>query len=201
MIGVSGLVLAMLQPPLPRIGGAACPQLPFALCPRLWDERHVPMHDADDAAVWGSGLGRREHWPRWLLMAAAGVALLGLSGVVPGSRSPLVRLAVAAAVGWLVGDYMALELVPGQGVLQVRAAHRHMCAEVWRVCMSASLTPCMPQLLLLCLLLLCLQLGRCVQWLAQDMISNSPALWITSPRRLCCPLLSAAICCCCCRCL
>lgn len=120
MIGVSGLVLAMLQPPLPRIGGAACPQLPFALCPRLWDERHVPMHDADDAAVWGSGLGRREHWPRWLLMSAAGVGLVGLSGIVPGSRSPLVRLGVAAAVGWLVGDYMALELVPGQAVLQVR---------------------------------------------------------------------------------
>jgi hypothetical protein len=120
MICVSGLVLAMLQPPLPRIGGAACPQLPFALCPRLWDERHVPMHDADDAAVWGSGLGRREHWPRWLLMSAAGVGLVGMSGVVPGSRSPLVRLAVAAAVGWLVGDYMALELVPGQAVLQVR---------------------------------------------------------------------------------
>jgi hypothetical protein len=137
MISVSGLVLAMLQPPLPRIGGAACPQLPFALCPRLWDERHVPMHDADDAAVWGSGLGRREHWPRWLLMAAAGVGLVGLSGVVPGSRSPLVRLAVAAAVGWLVGDYMALELVTGQGVLQVRAADRGMC--VLRATLPASL--------------------------------------------------------------
>lgn len=78
------------------------------------------MHDADDAAVWGSGLGRREHWPRWLLMSAAGVGLVGMSGIVPGSRSPLVRLAVAAAVGWLVGDYMAMELVPGQAVLQVR---------------------------------------------------------------------------------
>jgi hypothetical protein len=120
MVGVTGLVLATLQPPLPHIGGAACPQLPFALCPRLWDERHVPMHGADDAAVWGSGLGRREHWPRWLLMSAAGVGLVGLSGVVPGSRSPLVRLAVAGAVGWLVGNYMALELVPGQSVLQVR---------------------------------------------------------------------------------
>jgi hypothetical protein len=119
MLGVSGVLLAMLQPPLPRIGGAACPQLPFALCPRLWDERHVPMHDADDVAVWGSGLGRREHWPRWLLVSAAGVGLVGLSGAVPGSRTPLVRLCVAAAVGWLVGDYLALELVPGQAVLQV----------------------------------------------------------------------------------
>jgi hypothetical protein len=119
-IGVSGLLLALLQPPLPRIGGAACPQLPFALCPRLWDERHVPMHGADDVAVWGSGLGRREHWPRWLLVSAAGLGLVGLSGVVPGSRSPLVRLCVGGGVGWLVGNYLALELVPEQAMLQVR---------------------------------------------------------------------------------
>ncbi|WIA13369.1 hypothetical protein OEZ85_006949 [Tetradesmus obliquus] len=118
LVGVSGLLLAMLQPPLPRMGGAACPQLPFALCPRLWDERHVPMHDADDVAIWGSGLGRREHWPRWLLVLAAGVGLLGMSGAVPGSRSALVRLLVAAAVGWLVGEYLALEVVPGQFILQ-----------------------------------------------------------------------------------
>jgi hypothetical protein len=102
------------------------------------------MHGADDAAVWGSGLGRREHWPRWLLMSAAGVGLVGLSGVVPGSRSPLVRLAVAATVGWLVGNYMALELVPEQSVLQVRrnlvirrlqchadAANRVACTGEW----------------------------------------------------------------------
>jgi hypothetical protein len=130
-IGVGGLLLALLQPPLPRIGGAACPQLPFALCPRLWDERHVPMHGADDVAVWGSGLGRREHWPRWLLVSAAGVGLVGLSGVVPGSRTPLVRLCVGAAVGWLVGDYLALELVPGQPTLQVR------CRWLWcAACMA-----------------------------------------------------------------
>eukprot|EP00879_Flechtneria_rotunda_P012843 GHRR01013409.1.p1 GENE.GHRR01013409.1~~GHRR01013409.1.p1 ORF type:complete len:1004 (+),score=317.90 GHRR01013409.1:346-3357(+) len=119
MVGVSGLLLAILQPPLPRMGGAACPQLPFALCPRLWDERHVPLHDADDVAVWGSGLGRREHWPRWLLVAAAGIGLLGLSGAVPGSRAPFARLLVGAAVGWLVGDYLALEVMPGQVILQV----------------------------------------------------------------------------------
>ncbi|KAF8058100.1 hypothetical protein HT031_005760 [Scenedesmus sp. PABB004] len=118
-LGFCGLLLAVLQPPLPRMGGAACPLLPFALCPRLWDERHVPMHDADDAAVWGSGLGRREHWPRWLLVAAGALGLLGLSGAVPGSRAPVVRLAVAAGVGWLVGEYLALEVVPGQPLLQL----------------------------------------------------------------------------------
>lgn len=127
-VGVGGLLLAMLQPPLPRVGGAACPQLPFALCPRLWDERHVPMHDADDVAIWGTGLGRREHWPRWLLVVAAGVGLLGMSGVVPGSRTSVVRLLIAAAVGWLVGDYLALEVVPGQWLLQVSSQARQSCA-------------------------------------------------------------------------
>jgi hypothetical protein len=43
-----------------------------------------------------------------------------MSGAVPGSRSALVRLLVAAGVGWLVGEYLALEVVPGQFVLQVR---------------------------------------------------------------------------------
>jgi hypothetical protein len=119
-LGLVGLTLILLQPPLPHAGGAACPQLPFALCPRLWDARHVPMHEADDAAVWGSGLGRREHWTRWLLVAAVGVGMVGASGAVPGGRSPVMLLAFGAAAGALVGYYLALEAVPGQEMLQVR---------------------------------------------------------------------------------
>ena len=42
--------------------------LPFGLCPRLWDSGHVPVHEVDDVAIYGSGLGRREHWPAWLLV-------------------------------------------------------------------------------------------------------------------------------------
>lgn len=61
---LTGLLLALLQPPLPLRGGARCPKLPLSLCPRLWDERHVPMHSAEDVEVWGTGLARREHWPR-----------------------------------------------------------------------------------------------------------------------------------------
>lgn len=80
-----GALLALLAPPLPRTGGAACPpHLPFALCPRLWDERHVPLQGDDDAAVWGEGLGRREHWPRWLLVAAAALGVAGMTGAGPG---------------------------------------------------------------------------------------------------------------------
>jgi hypothetical protein len=113
-------MLMLLQPPLPRAGGAACPHLPFALCPRLWDQRHVPMHEADDAAVWASGLGRREHWTRWLLVAAAGLGLAGGSGAAPGARTPGVRLVLGAGAGALVGYFLALEAVPGQELLQVR---------------------------------------------------------------------------------
>jgi hypothetical protein len=99
------------------------------------------MHDADDVAVWGSGLGRREHWPRWLLVMAAGVGLLGMSGAVPGSRSALVRLLVAAGVGWLVGEYLALEVVPGQFVLQVRGGVEFgsVFAVVARICKCSAL--------------------------------------------------------------
>jgi hypothetical protein len=123
-LAILGLTLALLQPPLPRAGGAACPQLPFALCPRLWDQRHVPMHEADDAAIWASGLGRREHWTRWLLVAAVGVGLVGASGAAPGGRAPAVRLLLGAGGGALVGYYLALEAVPGQEVLQVRRRGR-----------------------------------------------------------------------------
>lgn len=49
-------------------GGAKCLALPFGLCPRLWDSGHVPAHEVDDIAIYGSGLGRREHWPAWLLV-------------------------------------------------------------------------------------------------------------------------------------
>ncbi len=54
-----GGLLVMLQPPLPIAGGARCPRLPLSLCPRLWDERHVPMHSVEDVEVWGRGLSRR----------------------------------------------------------------------------------------------------------------------------------------------
>lgn len=46
-------LLALLRPPLPIRGGAECPDLPFGLCPRLWDKEHVPEHEMDDVAVWG----------------------------------------------------------------------------------------------------------------------------------------------------
>lgn len=128
-VGLLGVAIALLKPPLPIAGGAACPRLPFALCPRLWDARHVPMHEADDAAAWAAGLARREHWPRWLLVAAAALGVAGAAGAGagagggaprPGARAaPLARLVFGGAAGALVGQYLALEAAPGQEPLQV----------------------------------------------------------------------------------
>lgn len=34
-------------------GGAECPNLPFGLCPRLWNEEHAPDHEEDDVSIYG----------------------------------------------------------------------------------------------------------------------------------------------------
>jgi hypothetical protein len=70
-LGMAGAVMLMvIRPPLPIRGGAKCPRLPFHLCPRLWDETHVPMHETDDINIYGGGLAWREHWALWLLVLA-----------------------------------------------------------------------------------------------------------------------------------
>lgn len=53
---MSGVVLIFLQPPMPIRGGSRCPKLPLSLCPRLWDERHIPMHGTEDVEV-GESVG------------------------------------------------------------------------------------------------------------------------------------------------
>lgn len=50
---VLAALLVLLRPPLPVGGGSECPDLPFGLCPRLWDAGHVPEHEEDDVSVWG----------------------------------------------------------------------------------------------------------------------------------------------------
>lgn len=75
-----GLLLVILTPPLPIEGGIKCPSnIPFDLCPRLWDERHVPHHETDDVEIYGLGLGRREHWPIWLLVFAVMTGLIAIT--------------------------------------------------------------------------------------------------------------------------
>ena len=54
---MAGMLLVFLQPPMPLRGGARCPKLPLSLCPRLWDERHVPMHGTEDVEVRGRKSG------------------------------------------------------------------------------------------------------------------------------------------------
>lgn len=175
-LALIGMLLVLMEPPLPLAGGARCPPMPLSLslCPRLWDERHVPMHSAEDVEIWGRGLSRRcaaacsactyawvpgslhsgntvcmvqdelfrlmpptaclawvadrEHWPRWLLIAAVVAGMATTGGGNPGAmvpqRSPSRagvsgRLAFGAVAGLLVGGYTALELLPDQIPLQV----------------------------------------------------------------------------------
>ena len=56
MAATLAALLVLLRPPLPIQGGADCPDLPFGLCPRLWNKEHVPEHEQDDVAVWGEWL-------------------------------------------------------------------------------------------------------------------------------------------------
>ncbi|GLC46128.1 hypothetical protein PLESTB_001193000 [Pleodorina starrii] len=144
-VGLVGALLVMLQPPMPLAGGARCPRLPLSLCPRLWDERHVPMHSAEDVEVWGRGLSRREHWPRWLLIAAvvAGLATTGGGAGGPAAvlsaprRASMVgRLALAGGAGLLVGTYTALELLPQQVPLQILVVAASVVAVIFVVLLS-----------------------------------------------------------------
>jgi hypothetical protein len=75
----AAVMLITIQPPLPIRGGARCPRLPFHLCPRLWDETHVPVHAVDDVNLYAEGLSWREHWALWLLMGAIVLGVLAAS--------------------------------------------------------------------------------------------------------------------------
>lgn len=118
LLGSVGLLLVLLQPPMPLQGGARCPHLPLSLCPRLWDERHVPLHSTEDLEVWAAGGARWQHWPRWLLLGAI-IAGLGAALTGSGGRQPVKRRVFMALLsGGVVGMYIALEMVPGQPMLQ-----------------------------------------------------------------------------------
>ena len=71
LAGSLAALLALLRPPLPVGGGAECPDLPFGLCPRLWDKGHVPEHEEDDVAIWGEAGA----------CCAAGTTARGMQGI------------------------------------------------------------------------------------------------------------------------
>jgi hypothetical protein len=115
-----GLLLVLLRPPLPIKGGAECPKLPLALCPRLWDASHTPEHEQDDVAVYGDGLRRREHWPLWFIVSASFFGILAATSKIAENATfaPL-RLIQGGVAGLLVGGYMSLEFFPGMFQVQV----------------------------------------------------------------------------------
>ncbi len=122
LVGSLGLLLILLRPPLPIKGGAECPKLPLALCPRLWDASHTPEHEQDDVAVYGDGLRRREHWPLWFVVAASFSGILAsTSAIRENVLFAPIRLIQGGVAGLLVGGYMALEFFPGMYQAQVVA--------------------------------------------------------------------------------
>ena len=131
-LGLAAAVLALVQPPFPVVGGAYCPRLPFRLCPRLWDEGHVPEHEQDDVDIYGEVLGPRSHWAKWLLVAAAVSGVGGLSSR-PAREGLASRLTLSACAGGCVGLFAALELFPAQPALQLVVAGATVLTTVFMV--------------------------------------------------------------------
>ena len=79
-----------------------------------------PACQVDDVAIYGAGIGRREHWALWLLLLAllAGLAAAGQQRSLRGS-GVLGRVALGLMSGGAVGGYVALEFFPHQSLLQL----------------------------------------------------------------------------------
>ena len=116
-----------------------CPNLPFGLCPRLFDAAHKPEANQDDAALYGTDSAGSNPAASWLLLLAG---IIGLGALVPSSPGRASSLGVqrsragglAFVVGLIVGLYLSLQLFPGQRLLQV---WRHcICPRVaiWLCC-------------------------------------------------------------------
>lgn len=101
-------------------GLATCPNLPFGLCPRLWDGSHRPEDTEDDAALYGSDSAGRNPAATWLLVLAA---LLGMVSLVPSGadalHNPSRTVGLVGLLGLAVGWYLGLELFPAQLLIQV----------------------------------------------------------------------------------
>lgn len=101
-------------------GFAVCPNLPFGLCPRLWDEEHMPEADEDDARLYGSDEPGSNPGAAWLLVLAG---IIALAALVPSGGNTAAKRSrscgAAALLGVLVGLYLALQLFPNQHLIQV----------------------------------------------------------------------------------
>ena len=97
-----------------------CPNLPFGLCPRLWDEEHMPEADPDDASLYGTDSAGSNPGAAWLLMLAG---IISLAALVPSGGTTAAKRSrtcgAAALLGFIVGLYLSLQLFPGQTLLQV----------------------------------------------------------------------------------
>lgn len=118
-------------------GFAVCPNLPFGLCPRLWDEAHMPEAEADDASLYGSDSAGSNPAAAWLLVLAGVISLGALvpSGGTSGGRRSRV-CGSAALLGTIVGLYLALQLFPAQTLLQVGLVEHASACSLLLLCLA-----------------------------------------------------------------
>ena len=179
----SGIVVALVAPPLPVSGGSRCPRLPFGLCPRLWDSDHRPEHEVDDVAIYGDLAGRREHWPRWLLVCSVVSGLAGLGG-----SSVAARLALALCSGAGIGAYVSLEVFPGYAAMQAAVGLATcLCLAVLAVVHAPGLAPAATPAFSALVALLPLSLLLTFAWpppapWAEDAASPDPRLHVDAER-------------------
>lgn len=132
-------------------GGGVCPKLPLSLCPRLWDERHMPQHEEEDLAMWGDSGGAREHWGLWFLV---GAVLLGMAAA-PRSAAQMQgsagrRTLAALGAGAAVAMYISVEFFQSQLLLQGVVAAATMFMALFLVLLQLPEPPkALPALLLL----------------------------------------------------
>lgn len=128
ILSLFSLLILLLEPPFPVQSGAECPNLPFGLCPRLWDEEHIPEHLLDDTLIYGGQARGAHQYSVWLLVAAFMVLLLGFSRQKSSTqsrprtqkRNPIFQgLLYVSFSGALVGGYVALEFFVGSPLLQI----------------------------------------------------------------------------------
>jgi len=124
---IFSLIILLLEPPMPVKTGAACPKLPFGLCPRLWDSEHTPEHFHDDSEIYGEQ-SRRAHYAIWFLVLAAMLLLMvatqshvktGYSVLSCRNRAGFLKALCLVASGVFVGLYVSFEFFIGHLALQV----------------------------------------------------------------------------------
>eukprot|EP00271_Cylindrocystis_brebissonii_P003782 TRINITY_DN15034_c0_g1_i1.p1 TRINITY_DN15034_c0_g1~~TRINITY_DN15034_c0_g1_i1.p1 ORF type:complete len:1089 (-),score=216.57 TRINITY_DN15034_c0_g1_i1:498-3764(-) len=96
LLAVTALLLVVLQPPV-VVGGSW-----------LWDERHMPDQEPDDAAIYGS-TAHGPSWSTWLVLGAIVATLAASTSALPIGQVVFLRLLYAAGMGAAVGIFLSVQ--------------------------------------------------------------------------------------------